>query len=335
MKLHPGPSDTGVVQIATGMATNALDAVSGGNGPSGIAGCCSHESCALLHGKGGDRMLTALKKWTEELTDKNKMATESFFLPESIGLMEVAVGIPVVSNSRIVGSGVSAAMNTDAAYAAARQSGDMDAALQHLSVSPATGCAMILSLAQSASGYNPASPDASTDTDGFNRYLTSVLSCPVIQTELNDHLSLDWKDDWHSVVDRIAAYYVGLDAQDVDVIRNGLWTIARAAASSPNTNEAENLFVQSALNLNGSVKIYLYRSSVTMKQDVHRGSGKNAPTVSSDQTHFSLYRTVLDFDSQNWPAYAEFILPRTDASLNSWLADNTTPEGTVPVNWTC
>lgn len=279
--------------------------------------------------------MMTLDQWVKNIhqPEVNPVAYQAL-LPAFVAQAETAAP-PVVINSKLVGSRAQSALESDAAYVNARRSGDNQAAGQQLAQSPATGCAMIISLAQSASGYNPSAPSQAGDTQGFLAYLQQLLACPLFSTEINDQVKLNWSADWGTIVDNILGYYKGIADKDLATIRNSLWTIANAAASSSNTNQSENLFVQSTINTDESIKVYIYKSFVLMRRDVHKGSGKNAPTYVENQAHFELYRTVLVFDAAKWPQYATMIMAETDASLSSWLADNSSPKGTVQVNWNC
>jgi hypothetical protein len=97
--------------------------------------------------------------------------------------------------------------------------------------------------------------------------------------------------------------------------------------------ETENLFVQSTLNVGDRLILFMYQSFVRMATHVDHG-GKHSPDTITNNAGLALWRTVLRFESERWPAYAPVIAAQTDASLQSWLQDTTTPQGRVPVRWT-
>lgn len=280
--------------------------------------------------------LTDFEQWvarnaTPRLQSRVKSTTDVM-----ADLTSAAAGQPVVTGSKLVGADAAQALQSDQAYVSARNANNLAAAQQQLAVSPATGCAMCLSLAQNASGYNPASPTAAGNLAGFQAYVQEVMACPIFSATVHDTVNVSWQSDWSSMVNQIVNFYVGISDDEKSTIWHSLWTLARAAASNPNTNQTENLFVQNTLNSNsGALNVYIYKSFVAMSEEVHQGSGKNAPTVVTNQASFTLYRTVLSFETANWPAYSKIIMPKTTANLNSWLTNNSTPQGTVPVNWNC
>jgi hypothetical protein len=280
-------------------------------------------------------MSKTLEQWLEGLADAREKEVDHVSTFSRGLTLSAVVARPVVANSRLVGTDATAALTADAEYVSIRNSGNSEAAQEKLATSPVTGCAMIMSLAQSASGYNPAAPSADGNLAGFLAYVQQLIQCPAFNVETNDRINIDWSTDWGTIVNNITAYYVGIPEDDLATIRNSLWTIANAAASSPNTNESDNLFVQSTINASGAIHVYIYKSFVLMRRDVSKGSGKNAPTISKNQAHFELYRTVLNLDTGKWPQYSRVIMPKTNASLSSWLEDNSTPKGKVPVNWDC
>lgn len=260
-------------------------------------------------------------------------------LPEELNgfctRLNSAPGLPVVVSARLIGSGAGTALQKDQAYLEARNAGQMKAARSRLVESPATGCAMIMTLARNASGFNPRNLNQSDNQARFQDYLQQLFNCPVLHTAVNDRKEMNWSADWGTIVDKILEHYQGIAAQDRENIKNSLWSLAHAAASSPNTNEQLNLFVQNSIEIEGSIKIYLYKSFVLMRQDKHKGSGKNAPTRIKNEAYFQLYRVIMDFDQAGWPAYAPTIMERTNTSLTDWLGENTTPQGNAAVHWTC
>jgi hypothetical protein len=238
-----------------------------------------------------------------------------------------------VANSKFVGPNADQALRLDAEVQAARDAGD-DQRLQELLVSaPATGCAMVLSLAVQASGFNPLDPATTSNLGGFNNYVSQVLACPVFSIALKDEITPNMSADWGSVVNEIVSLYQGIDDNDLAAIRNGLYSLAQAASSHPGANETETLFVQNTMHYDEQLRVFMYWSSVRMVTNVQKG-GKNSPDVVTNNANLTLYRNILVFDAVAWPTYAPIIMHRTDASLESWLNDTTTPQGPIPVNWT-
>lgn len=281
--------------------------------------------------------LEEFEQWVERnATPSQERAATELSSRALTALALSATSQPVVANSKLTGPDAQQVLQADQAYILARNANDPVLAEQKLAASPATGCAMCLSLAQIAAGYNPADPSAAGNLAGFLAYVQEIMRCPIFVTTLNDTVDIAWQSDWNSIVNAIASYYVGISDDEKATIGNSLWTLARAAASNPNTNQTDNLFVQSTLNSDsGNLGVYIYKSSVLVREERHRGSGKNAPTRTADTASLTLYRTVLSFQTAGWPAYSKIIMPKTNASLSSWLTDNSTPQGTVPVDWNC
>lgn len=275
----------------------------------------------------------SFKEWVARNSSAGIVTANYETLHSLLETATLAQGQPVVSNGRLVGPGAQEALLADQNVQQARASGDEQAVLNALAVSPATGCAMVLTLAMQASGYNPASPAAAGNLAGFASYVQQVLLCPVFSAQINDRVQLNTQGDWNSVINQIVSYYVGIAASDLDHIRSGLLSLAQAASSNPSTNQTENLFVQNTLNAGSQLVVYMYQSFVQMNTTVQSG-GKHSPDTVTNNAQLALSRVVLVFNSGSWPAYSLIIMPHTSASLEDWLNNTTTPQGSVAVNWT-
>jgi hypothetical protein len=238
---------------------------------------------------------------------------------------------PVVSHSLLVGPNADKALQLDREVQNVTQAGGDKQ--QALAASPATGCAMVMTLAQQASGFNPLGPTAAGNVAGFLSFVNQLVLCPIFSTVVSDQVAPTMSDNWNSVVDQIAAYYVGLAPAQIDEIRAGLWRLAQAASSTPSTSQTEDIFVQSTLNAGDQLVLYMYQSLIRMQTNVESG-GKHSPDTVTNNASLALWRTILRFDSDRWPAYAPVIMSQTTASLESWLQNTTTPQGPLPVRWT-
>lgn len=282
----------------------------------------------------------SFETWVNNLTNKTDVQVHPSSLVSFIPLakemntilLEASGGAPVVSNAKLIGSGASSAMSADALYVSLRNSGDTVTAQKALAVSPATGCAMCLSLAAEGSGFNPASPAQAGNMSGFLNYINQLYQCPILNNQLNDSPSVSWGSDWNTTITNILSYYVGIAPTDLTEIHNSLWDCARAAASNPNTTQKTDLFVQNTMNIGGDLKVYLYKSFIQMIY-VSKGGGKNEPDIRRDETNFKIYRVIFDFDESRWPDYSKTIISKTNASLNSWLNDNSPAQNAKPINW--
>jgi hypothetical protein len=244
-----------------------------------------------------------------------------------------AVGSPIVANSKLVGPNAQDALARDMDVQRARASNNSQLFRETLASSPATGCAMVMSLAIQASGYNPSSPAATGNFSGFNAYVDQIVQCPVFSIRVRDAVNPTMSGDWNAIVHQIASEYVGISSDDLSHIVAGLYSLAQAASSTPGANETQTLFVQNTLNAGAGITLYMYWSHVQMVTNVQSG-GKHSPDTVTNNASLTLYRNVLQFNSGAWPSYAPIIIPKTAASLQGWLNDTTTPQGPVPVNWT-
>lgn len=247
-------------------------------------------------------------------------------------MLAIADGQPVVPNSKLIGTNIDAALRADYKVQLARASGDQKALQQALEVSPATGCAMVLSLAQQASGYNPMDPSAPGNLNCFLAYINQILLCPVFSSLIRDQVAPNMSGNWNSVIDSIVGFYPGLAGDQENDLRNGLWSLARAASSWPSANQTQNLFVQNTINSSADLTVYLYKSFINMRTDVQSG-GKHSPDTVTNNASLSLWRAVLKFDINSWPSYAPIIMDKTNTSLEGWLNGNNVSKGPVAINW--
>lgn len=242
---------------------------------------------------------------------------------------------PVVCNSRLVGTDAEKALNLDNQFINLKSNGQTSKAQELLGQSPATVLAMILSLTQQQCGFNPSDPTHAGNINDFLKYVNQLFQCPVLVNEINDKVDCSYGSDWGSSINSILGYYVGISPTDLNTIKDSLWNIARAASSCPNTSETQDLFVQNSLNIDGSYKIYMYKTFVKMVEEKHKGSGKNAPTRIKDCTSFTLYRAVFHLNCQDIASYSASLMSKTDSSLHSWLNDTSAPINSQAVKWTC
>ncbi|MFT5971145.1 MAG: hypothetical protein ACI8ZO_001664, partial [Flavobacteriales bacterium] len=181
-----------------------------------------------------DRSKTQMNKpsfenWVNNLTNKTDVQVHPsslisvFAIARKINtILLTSKGDPVVSNAKLTGSGVSNALSADEYFVSLRDSGKISAAQKALAVSPATGCAMCMSLAAEGSGFNPASPAQAGNMTGFLNYVNQLDQCPILHNELNDSPSVSWGSDWNTTINNILSYYVGIDQSSLNEIRNSL-----------------------------------------------------------------------------------------------------------------
>lgn len=270
----------------------------------------------------------AFDRWLEANSPSGKTRTTQEIKPKVAFTANALVATPVVSHSALTGWNAQQVLQLDRAYSNAQPS----EAVQKLEQSPATGCTMILTLAREQSGYDPTVPAQTGSVEKFLSYVNQVLLCPLFRTILNDHIQPGFSGDWNSVIEQIASYYVGIPDDDIYTLKQSLSAIAAAASSSPSTNQTMNMFSQATLNANSDIDVYMYHTFIQMKTTVHQG-GKHEPDKVSNQASLSLYRVQLGFNSQEWPGQAEKVHEQTQQSLADWLANNSTPVGSLPTNW--
>jgi hypothetical protein len=284
--------------------------------------------------------LNAFERWVERNTcsagsqkiDRTETADKG--VADFIGSLQAIAGNqPVVPYAKLTGANAYACLLADHKVQQARMSGNSQSVLAALKDSPGTGCAMVLTLAQQSSGYVPTDPAAAGNIGGFINYVNEILKCPVFSTLIRDHVTPNLSgNDWGSVIDSIVSYYPGLDAIQTNEIRNSLWALARAASSWPSTSQTQNLFVQNTLDTNEGLRVYIYKSFINMRTDVHQG-GKNSPDTVANNASLTLWRVQLRFDENEWPHYAAAIVDKTTVSLEAWLNGNSTSQGPIPPNW--
>ncbi len=267
----------------------------------------------------------AFDLWLEANTPGGRVELD----PSMMFLATALAVTPVLSSSALTGSNAQQALQLDSAYSSAEPS----EAVEKLQQSPATGCTMLLTLAREKSGYDPTLPAQTGSVQKFLSYVNQVLLCPLFGTILNDHIAPEFSGNWNNVINQIASYYVGIPEGDIDTLKQSLNSIAAAASSNPSTDETLNMFSQATLNVDrNNIDVYMYHTYVQMKTTIHSG-GKHEPDKVSNQAFLSLYRVHLSFNSAEWPRQAANVHQQTEQSLSDWLANNSTPTGSLPANW--
>jgi len=250
--------------------------------------------------------------------------------PELIHASHLAVdpNRPVITNGILAGTQAAQALQADRAYVAAPPAAKIEA----LKVAPATGCAMLLTLAREKSGYNPLEP-AGPDSEGkFMRYIYQIIVCPLFRKDIDDRITDVFGGDWNEVIERIISLYVGLAEQDRAILRTSLRSVAAAASSSPSTTEEICTFFQSTIDSSNTISTFLYYMNVKMVTYVDHG-GKNEPDRVRNQADLVLHRVKMAFDAGQWAGQAQNVYRETQSSLSDWLANNSTPTGALPRDW--
>lgn len=192
--------------------------------------------------------------------------------------------------------------------------------------SPATGCTTVMDMARIAASYNPLAPNDTADEKATNRaayndYVARVMRAPFFTLNNSDSSTYHRQEsNWDTAVDAIVALYDGVEAEDKDKIKTSLANLAKAAGSNSNTSNTDNLFVQSTLNLDAEIIVYIYSSVISMMESKSKGSD-------SKQTDIVIQRTQLTFYKNLWPSYAQMVMNHHVKLVADWLNDNSAPVG--------
>ncbi len=200
--------------------------------------------------------------------------------------------------------------------------------LKKFKETPASGCTTILDMARIKANFNPIQPLKEGNLQAYNKYISEVLRCPFFHIEISDAVKYERKEkNWDKAIDDIVNLYEGIDSSNKEQIRKSLISLTKSATSRKDTKQCENLFVQNTLELKDEIKIYIYYSSVALKEH----SGKST----SRQTNLNIVKTKLRFYKEYWENYAETVMKKHIKSIDDWLEDNSTPEGNEPHALTC
>jgi hypothetical protein len=227
------------------------------------------------------------------------------------------------SNAQVTGANAEAALQfnkeTQAALAAASGNTE-DPNFLELFKNDLAGAAVTLSeLARHSANYQPQTLDNNgANAKAYERYLVNMGSCPLFKLVMADVLTYNRESsDWNQVIDAIADTFEGVASEDKGAIVKGLKTLAQAASSKMSTQQTENVFVQSAMNLDGVVSLFLYSSKITFVET----SGKG---FDSKQSTYDIRRVKFELQTGLWPAYAAKVAAKFTCSVDDWLNNNTT-----------
>lgn len=235
---------------------------------------------------------------------------------------------PVITNGILAGTQAERALQADRAYMAAPAAEKVEA----LKVAPATGCSMLLTLAREKAGYNPLEPAGPDSELKFMRYIYQIIVCPLFRKDIDDRITNVFDGDWNTVIEKIVSLYDGLPEQDKALLRKSLLSVAAAASSNPSTTEEICTFFQSTIDASTVIGTFLYYMNVKMVTYVDHG-GKNEPDRVRNQADLVLHRVKMSFDAGQWAGQAQNVYRETQSSLSDWLANNSSPNGTMPRDW--
>ncbi|MBE6050193.1 MAG: hypothetical protein E7214_05885 [Clostridium sp.] len=161
--------------------------------------------------------------------------------------------------------------------------------------------------------------------------INKLSSCPLITLSHSDTIHYDRKSkDWNTSINDIVNYYVGVSTEDKARIRSSLISITSAAISHKKTEQSDNLFLQGSLIVEKDyIYLWIFNSNVRVVANKKKGG-----TVV--QTVFDITRNQFKFSVENWNKnYAEIMMKEHIKSMDDWLNDNCTPEGSNTVALTC
>ena len=277
---------------------------------------------------------TAMSSWLQLHDPRLYTGPAGIHTPEALSAMAAMTTgsgsvTPAPSQAAVTGTSAQTALLGDQkAQQALTQYGALSAQFQSEWATDLVGGAVTLSeLARNAAGYQPQLiSNNGANAAAFQSYLGKIGSCPLFVLQMSDTLQYTRDtSDWNEVIDAIADTFTGIQADDKASIVRSLKSLAQAASSNMSTTETENLFVQSALDVDDVVTLYLYSSSVSFVETKGKG-------YDTKQTTFDITRIELLFQSALWPEYVPQVAAMFTSSVNSWLLNNSTSTtGTKPI----
>ncbi len=205
---------------------------------------------------------------------------------------------------------------------------------------PAGGAVTLSEMARRAAGYNPANlDDFGASAPQFLDYLNRIQQAPLFDIKKTTSTQIKKESsDWDTLIDAVAGTFQGIEGDDKLKIIAGLKNLASAASTKMSETQTQNIFVQSALNVDGDVTLYIYNSQISFKREVGKG-------YDTKQSEFNVVELELAFKVDLWPNYVAQVAKVFTANLDDWLNNNNTdtegagaipaisqPEGGTPVN---
>lgn len=238
-----------------------------------------------------------------------------------------AAGKPAVSGAALAGDDGDDWAAADRRMKSARESGDADGSgLEEFKKSPKQACTTLLHMAQVAAGFQPQTPDVNGAAQ-FEKFLGRMVKCPFFFVALSDRQELHVKEkNWNEAIDFIVDLFEGVSGEKKKDLRKSIVNMTKAAGTKKETKNTDDLFVQNVLEASGSsVSVCIYYSTIKLEEDKAKGS-------TTRQSDIVLYRTILEFQTEKWPSYAEMVWEKDYRSVTDWMDDNTTTAGPLKVN---
>jgi hypothetical protein len=233
-----------------------------------------------------------------------------------------AVANPVVAAATVVGPRLAAARATYAKYKAA------PAPLKESTFKEclAEGAANILNIAAKRTKFIPGKTTDPLAKEKLEAYISKVQTAPYYTTLLSRTVEVTNKSkDFNALIDAVADTFVGIAEEDKKGVINSLGKLAKIAASTKETKQTEDIFLQSTIYVGDEIEVFIYNSHVEMQSDEEKGSTTSQSLFRVRTLKVRLLKGVFTRNSEK-------IRVETDAGTDEWGEDNTTPEGTLKTN---
>ena len=233
-----------------------------------------------------------------------------------------APATPVVCTAAVLGPKLAAARATYAKYKAAPAPLKESTFKECLS----EGAANILNIAAKRTKYIPGNITDPLAKEKFEAYLNKVQTAPYSTTLLSRTVKVENQSkDFNALIDAVADTFVGIADEDKKGVINSLGKLAKIAASTKETKQTEDLFLQSTLYVGDEIEVFIYNSHVEMKSDESKGSTTSQSLFLVRTLKIRLLKGVFTRNSEK-------IRQETDKGTDEWGEDNSSPEGNLKTN---
>lgn len=233
-----------------------------------------------------------------------------------------APSTPVVSSAAVLGPKLAAARATYARY----KSAPVPLKESTFKECLAEGAANILNIAAKRTHYIPGNITDPLAKEKFEAYLNKVQTAPYFTTLLSRTVEVTNKSkDFNALIDAVADTFVGIADEDKKGVINSLGKLAKIAASTKETRQTEDLFLQSTIYVDNEIDLFIYNSHVEMKSDEEKGS-------TTSQSLFRIRTLKIRLLKGVFTRNSEKIRQETDQSADEWGEDNDSEEGGLKTN---
>ncbi len=189
-----------------------------------------------------------------------------------------------------------------------------------------SGCSTILNFARKKSGFDPAKINDPSGKEKFAAYLSKVQAAPFFFLQFARAVSVSNKSkNWDQLIDAIADTFTGIAEENKAAVVKSLGSLAKVAASTEDTKQTEDMFVQSVLYAGEEIEIYLYSSHVEMESHKEKGS-------TSKQSLFEVKTMKLRLLKELWPTVSDRVAGWGVKAVDDWENEDTTRQGGLTHN---